>query len=434
MRWWTRTLTPSAACQSPCSLCPLKGKIPVRDAVQLAQDTRSTILVRRGLRLLGRGKLPIIRQHVDARKLEGAVGTHGFPECAGLGLKGLLRHHVPGQHDSVILAPGADLVGECLGKPFREMVVIPVPLHGNLAVRQFPEKLRKMVHDFGSIGCTVGIRKVIREGNHDIADLVGEPEGFLVAELRFVREDGGNGCAEFRADRLQILLMGFLDEPSDGGGIQRVRVCLAVVPGIVLLHAEVGMPAARPRGGQSETLVFRPAAAISVKMAIPEVNGVGCQPIAFQRRAGRQGLFIGFTIRSHPVHRIIRRQQQETRAVAVILRHAAPGGARRPAVLVIQPGKHAVLPRLFIAGPDHREKFLSHVRRGETDAAMHVKSAHAHVAHHVDLPGQRFLVKLVVPGPERCSAIFGGRVPEQFPGKGRIPVFRIQHGFSSCNG
>ena len=65
-------------------LVPAEVIVPVGHAVQLAQHAWAAVLMRRRLRLLGRGELAPVAQHVYARQLERPVRAHAVAQRGGL--------------------------------------------------------------------------------------------------------------------------------------------------------------------------------------------------------------------------------------------------------------------------------------------------------------------------------------------------------------
>ena len=68
-----------------CQLMAAEIKIPVGNAVELAEHTLVAKLMDSAFSLLGSGQLSEIAEHIDARKIEGAVGTHSLAESGSLG-------------------------------------------------------------------------------------------------------------------------------------------------------------------------------------------------------------------------------------------------------------------------------------------------------------------------------------------------------------
>ena len=110
-------------------LVPTEIEIPARNTVELAEHAGTPVLMRRGLRLLSRGQLKLGAQHVNARQLKAAVGAHSLAQRRRLALQRRLLHHVPCQHQVMLLAPLAALVRKGLCKTFCDMVMIVVPNH-----------------------------------------------------------------------------------------------------------------------------------------------------------------------------------------------------------------------------------------------------------------------------------------------------------------
>jgi len=82
------------------------------------------------------------------------------------------------------------------------------------------------------------------------------------------------------------------------------------------------------------------------------------------------------------------------------LLHFATATSRRPAVLVIKPGPHTQFLCFGNTSQHALIPFLSKIRSLQALSGMHEKPTDAHLVHLLNLPGQLFLVKMVIPGPE----------------------------------
>ncbi len=121
----------------------------------------------RALGLFGCGELPPVAEHVDAGKVKGAVGTHGFPQCGGLGHQSGLFHHMSGKGNAVLTAPGADIVCKSRGKPLADMVVVMITVYGNRALGKLPDTFGKTLKEIAVVSLFIGLRKIIRKGQDD---------------------------------------------------------------------------------------------------------------------------------------------------------------------------------------------------------------------------------------------------------------------------
>ena len=101
-----------------------------------------------------------------------------------------------GEHQTVIFAPAAALVGKGLGEPFADMVMVMVADGGNLALRQVPEQLGQRLHQVLAVGSPEGFCQIIRPGQDHVLLFFCKEQGLLVGELGLVGENGRHYTAE----------------------------------------------------------------------------------------------------------------------------------------------------------------------------------------------------------------------------------------------
>ena len=194
-------------------------KIPVGNAVELAEHAFISKLMNRTLSLLGSGQLPPVAEHVDTGKVKGAVGAHGLSQRGGLRHQGGFFHHMACQGNVVITAPSADIVRKGGSKPLTDMVMVMVTVYGNRALRELPDTLGKAFKEIAAVGFLVGFGEIIRKRKNHLFLFLRESKSLLMAELRLVRKNGGNRIAEAFSQFPVIGFMGELDESVYGPGI-----------------------------------------------------------------------------------------------------------------------------------------------------------------------------------------------------------------------
>ena len=209
---------------------PHEVEVPVGHAVEFAEDAAAAELTRGGLGLLGGGELLAVAERVDAGEEEAAVAAHGFAQGGGLRRQRRLLHHMARAAEVVLFAPVADGVRESGCKAFGHMVMETIAGQRVFAIRQFPDEFGKRVVEIDAVGRLVGFGEVVRERQIDNFLLLREGEGAFAGELRFVRENGGNGLVELLADALAVGFVRDVDELLDGARVERVDVGLVVVP------------------------------------------------------------------------------------------------------------------------------------------------------------------------------------------------------------
>lgn len=179
-----------------CQLMAAEIKIPVGNAVEFAEHTLVAKLMDSAFSLLGSGQLSEIAEHIDAGKIEGAVGTHSLAESGSLGSQGGLLHHMTGKGDSVLMAPAADVVGKGVGEALTDMVMIVIAVCRYPAVGKLPDTFREGIKEIGTVSGLVGLVEIVRVGQDNLLFFLGKAQGGLVAELRFVGKDRRNRVAE----------------------------------------------------------------------------------------------------------------------------------------------------------------------------------------------------------------------------------------------
>ena len=295
-----------------------------------------------------------------------------------------------GHQDAVFPAPVADLVTEGGDKPLRRMVKIAPAYRGD-ALRLLPDHLRQAIQQAFPPYRPVGIIQVVRPGQQHILQPGGTGEHRLPRHLGLVGEDCRADPAQVIAQHFLVPFMGDADKFLDGSGFHGIHISVEMEPGAGLGHFQHRVP-------------YRSARFLAVRQAA----------VAFQQSVPVQLYAVPGQQLPLAVLRGFRRHQQEPLAVLRVLRHKAPGKSGGPPVLVVQPGQHALLPRLLHAGADAVHEFVAQVRNGHPASDMHVESAHSHLFHIADFPLQQVLVQAAVPGPEGRAAVFRPRVPEQF--------------------
>ena len=380
-------------------------KVPVGHAVELGEHAFAPELAGGGLRLLGGGKLTAVIEHVNARQLEAAVGAHGFPERPGLRKEGGLFHHVAGQHQAVVMAPCADLVGKGLGKTLRDMVVEMIAEGGRPVVGQIPEELGQPVEEIIPIGLLKGLRQVIGPGQGDIPGIGGVIQGLLSGKLRFIGKNGGDQAAKILPDMRRVGVMGDMEKLLHAARVKGVDIGLVVVPGIIPCDFPVNIQ----RKAFCMTVFFH-------------------APIGFQRAVRIQGDIKGGEKRG--VCSLLSCKHGIALTEGRILCDQSAGRAGGPAVLIIEPDQHVFLTRLFHTGLDQLKKLFAQVFRFQTGPHMDMDTAVAHLLELFHLPEQVFFIQLAVPGPERGAAVLTARIGEQAFRHGFM-AFGIEHRFSS---
>ena len=382
-------------------------EVPARNAVQLAHHAGFAVLVDGGLALLGGGELETGAEHINTRDAEAAVGAHTVTDSGGLGVEGRLLHHVARQLDAVGLAPVAAVVGEGLGEPFGDVIVVVVAGQGDLTVRQIPQKLGQMIHQRLPIGGLEGVLQIVRPGQMDVLTAVGKGQSTLPHELRLVGEDGGNGLTELVAHSIKVPLVGHLDEAVDGLLVEGVHVGFVVVP----------------RALARQLTPDRPESPLD---RIPLGHlAVGLQALILPQHhveaGNEQGSITGRVI-------LVTGKGEVSLTVGIVLGHKAAAEARGPLVLVVEPRQHLVLLGVVGAGLDQTHEAVGEVGGGHTVAAMHMEAAQAHLLENVDLTAQLVLLQVTVPGPEGGSAVLGGGVLEKLSVQsGGISVLVVDH-------
>ena len=134
------------------SFLGLSAFVDFVDFVSVFAVAGLAVLVDGGLALLGGGELKAGAEHIDTGDTEAAVGAHTVTDSGGLGVEGGLLHHVARQLNAVGLAPIAAVVGEGLGEPLGDVVVVVVAGQGNLTIGKIPQKLGQMIHQRLPIG------------------------------------------------------------------------------------------------------------------------------------------------------------------------------------------------------------------------------------------------------------------------------------------
>ncbi|MPM40307.1 hypothetical protein SDC9_86947 [bioreactor metagenome] len=92
---------------------------------------------------------------------------------------------------------------------------------------------------------------------------------------------------------------------------------------------------------------------------------------------------------------------QRTGLETVVTGHQSARRAGGPAVFIVQMGLHAEFFGFIDGCFDTVEPFFFEIGRGQTDAGVHEKSAHAHLFHDADLPPDFRRFEPAVPRPER---------------------------------
>jgi hypothetical protein len=408
-----------------------KVVVPVGHAVELAEHAGAPVLAGDALGLLGGAVLAAVAEHIDAGELEAGQRAHGLADRRRLRLERRLLHHVAGEGDAVGGAPVGQRAGEGLGEAPGHMVVEAVAGQRGPPLRQLPEQLRQQILEALAVGGGVALEQVAGPGEHEVAGLAGAAEAALTGELGLVGEDRGHRAAELVAQQLGVGLVGRCDEALGRRAAERVDVALVVVAGALGLRLQVGVP---DGGARRRPLALREAA-------------VGGEAPLAQRHvvAGEQEAILGAGRGVRPDHGPLcgagrhlavgpGGEEQVLRAVAQLGGHQAAAEARRPAVLVVEPGEHPLAPPIVRAGPHQAQPLRAHVRRRQAGARVDVEAAHAHRLEHIDLLEQPSLLQGAVPRPEGRPAVLGRRRAEQLGVKRGVVVPGVEvHGLFSVS-
>ncbi len=246
-----------------------------------------------------------------------------------------------GELQAVGPAPLADLPAERVDEQVRDAVVeVPARLAERTAVH-VEEQLHEVRQQVVAVALAERRGKPRRPRQAlGVTRVVVRPE--TVAVVGLVAEDAGDRLAEVPARSLAVRLVGDGDEPAHGLGIEGVEIGEPVVPrrgsGELDDEGEDHLALGEARG----PLAFGnpPHAAGTVPLAACREGGHRVVvPLQLARR------------RDLPHH-------ERPLAPAGILRDETARGARGPAVLVVEPREHALLPRLVGAGLDAGEPLV----------------------------------------------------------------------------
>ena len=382
-------------------------EIPVRYAVQFVEHAFAAELVHCALALLAGVVFDAEGQHVDARQLHFAVEPHRLAHRAGLLFQRGFAHHVAGQRDAVFAAPIAELIGIGADEPLGEMIVIAVAGDG-IPLFAVEENFRQMRQQVFAVLRQIRLRQVVgeRDGNQFAVLRFGEI--VFEGKLRLVGENRRNRLAELVADGAVIRLVRYVDERAHGLQIEQVRIGRIVEPRVVARNLKIGVPERVRIGGRD---FFRRKAAVFLQPALRvERHRIdGQQRAVVAARAFAVGAHAPCVAGFHVAQRR-GREHEQARTVAVVLGDVAAAVTRGPAILVVEPGVHAVLLCTFHGVTDARHELLLQIRQRHARAGMQLRAVHAHFLEHVGHEIDVFVRHRAVPRPERRAAVFRRRV------------------------
>ena len=134
--------------------------VPVGNAVKLAHNALTTVLMSHRRRLLCGVKLAAVGKHVDSRQSKGAQRAHCLAYCGGLRPQRRFLHHMSRKRQPVRVAPIAYGVGKGGGKALAGVVVIMIPCVRN-ALGKLPDKLGQTRKYRLSVGGAIRVVKII---------------------------------------------------------------------------------------------------------------------------------------------------------------------------------------------------------------------------------------------------------------------------------
>ena len=196
----------------------LEREIPAAGGEEFGHAAAAAVLARDGNALLGGvERQPVLREHVDAGQLHGAVVRHGGANGKRLVEELVLGEHVAGAEKAVARTPAANFAGEGVGEklgPATGVVVAETRERGAANVKK----------DFGQM--VDGI----------VAETAPEPGGKTCRpafreEGGLVEEDSRDGFAEFFAHFARVRVVNKADEVPDRLAGERVEIAASVVPG-----------------------------------------------------------------------------------------------------------------------------------------------------------------------------------------------------------
>ena len=170
-------------------LVTTKIKVPVSNAIELAEHTFIAELMDSTFCLLGSGQFPEITEHIDSGEIKGAVGAHGLTECCRLRSQSWFFHHVAGESNSVAAAPGPHIVGESVSKTFADMIVVVIAVCGYLTVGKLPDTFWEGIKEIRTVSILIGVVEIIRIRQDYFLFSICKTKGGFMAELRFICKD-----------------------------------------------------------------------------------------------------------------------------------------------------------------------------------------------------------------------------------------------------
>ena len=391
----------------PGHLIALEVKIPLGHAVQFAHDPGLMILPCDAGRLLGGGEVPVVAEVVDAGQLEFPVAAHGVAHDERLASHTVLPQQVSGGQEAVFGAPFPDPAAVVFREHLAQRVVIVPALRTGLFAGAAPDQIRHALEEVLAVHSAEGLGKRFRKGQADFADPVRLFRQAQAVDPRFVGEDGGNGFAEALPHRLEIAVVGGVNEGVGGFRVQRVHVGLVVMPGVlpVQLQEEVPLLALCPPLSFDRRGAFQ--------MPVLQLNIIGPQeaaPCGFVAGLFRLKGLGGIQ------HVVVPpgAELEPAGAIADLPGHDPAGDARGIAVLVVEPAEHAVPDGLLVGEADQVHEFIAQVLVLQPHAHVDMKAAHAHLLEFRDLALDHLVGHERVPRPEGRAAIGRPGILEHF--------------------
>ena len=369
---------------------PGEGEVPAGAAVGLGQAPLPAELPRGGADLLG-GVVDAaaLGQHVNPRRLHVFVEPHAGRRGRDLLREAVLFENVPGVLQPVASAPLADLLRIRSHEKVADAVVEVVARGPDALAFEVVGELRQVRQQVVAVALPEDFRQRAGPGQRTgSAGLCADGWDEALSAVRLVAEDARDEFSERPAAFAAIGFVRHADELSHRGGVERVNVGIAVVPIVRLgeAHFEHEDLLSLRQPPNSLTLWDRPHR----ERCIP-LDDRGERREHVGRPAERRRV-VALDEAQHPL------------APGGMLRHQSAGRAGRPAVFIVEPGFHLQFLRLVHAGVNTLEPARRQIRCDEADARVHEEPAHAHPAHHADLPAQFLRLKVPVPRPERFAA------------------------------
>ena len=164
------------------------------------------------LALFCRIQLPVVAEHINSRNVKRAVRPHGLSKGCCLGFQRGFLHHVASKCNAMFLAPASDLICKGAGKPLCNVVMIFIPRHRNLSIRQFPEQFRQRVQQTVAISLSKSLFQIIRIRNGHILFLFCKIQTLFMGKLWFIRKNRRNMIPELFSQKSCIRFVGYFDK------------------------------------------------------------------------------------------------------------------------------------------------------------------------------------------------------------------------------